>query len=39
MARQPELVGTITKRMIIADAIPETTGLYALLIAFMILLF
>lgn len=39
MARQPEMVGTITTRMILADAITETTGLYALLIAFMILLF
>ncbi len=39
MARQPEMVGTITTRMILADAITETTGLYALLVAFMILLF
>ena len=39
MARQPKKVGTITTRMILADAITETTGLYALLIAFMILLF
>jgi len=39
MSRQPEMVGTITTRMILADAITETTGLYALLIAFMILLF
>ncbi len=31
MARQPEMVGTITTRMILADAITETTGLYALL--------
>ncbi len=39
MSRQPEMVGAITTRMILADAITETTGLYALLIAFMILLF
>jgi len=38
MARQPEMVGTITTRMILADAIAETTGVYSLLIAFMILL-
>ena len=38
MARQPEMVGTITIRMIIADAIAESTGIYSLLIAFLILL-
>ena len=38
MARQPEMVGTITTRMLLADAVAETTGIYSLLIAFMILL-
>ena len=38
MARQPEMAGTITIRMIIADAIAESTGIYSLLIAFLILL-
>ncbi|ABR30167.1 ATP F0F1 synthase subunit C [Thermosipho melanesiensis] len=38
MARQPEMVGTITTRMLIADAVAESTGIYSLLIAFLILL-
>ncbi|SHH29300.1 F0F1 ATP synthase subunit C [Thermosipho atlanticus] len=38
MARQPELIGTITTRMLIADAVAESTGIYSLLIAFLILL-
>jgi F-type H+-transporting ATPase subunit c len=38
MARQPEMIGTLTTRMILADAIAETTGIYSLVIAFMILL-
>ncbi len=37
MARQPEMAGNLQIRMIIADAIAETTGLYGLLISFMIL--
>ncbi len=37
IARQPELANTITTRMLIADAIAETTGIYSLLIAFLIL--
>lgn len=37
MARQPEMAGSLQIRMMIADAIAETTGLYALLISFMIL--
>ncbi len=39
MARQPEMINALTTRMILADAVTETTGLYALLVAFMILLF
>ncbi|HCF38934.1 MAG TPA: ATP synthase F0 subunit C [Thermosipho africanus] len=38
MARQPEMVGTITTRMLLADAVAESTGIYSLLIAFLILL-
>ncbi|MBC7317661.1 ATP synthase F0 subunit C [Candidatus Bipolaricaulota bacterium] len=37
MARQPEMVNTLLRNMIIADAIAETTGIYSLLIAIMIL--
>jgi len=37
MARQPEMAGNLRISMIIADAIAETTGLYGLLISFMIL--
>lgn len=37
MARQPEAVGTLRSTMIMGCAIAETTGIYALLIAFMIL--
>jgi len=37
IARQPELANSITTRMLIADAVAETTGIYALLIAFLIL--
>ncbi|QTA37174.1 F0F1 ATP synthase subunit C [Thermosipho ferrireducens] len=38
MARQPEMVGTITTRMLLADAVAESTGIYSLLVAFLILL-
>lgn len=38
MARQPELQGPLTRTMILADAIAETTGVYSLIIA-MILIF
>ncbi|AKI96786.1 MAG: ATP synthase F0 subunit C [Thermotogae bacterium] len=38
MARQPELIGTLTTRMLLAMAVTESTGLYSLVIAFMILL-
>ncbi len=39
MARQPEMVSTLTTRMLLSQAVTESTGLYSLLIAFMILLF
>lgn len=37
MARQPEAAGTLRSTMIMGCAITETTGIYSLLIAFMIL--
>ena len=37
VGRQPEASGKITVTMIIGQAMAETTGLYALLIAFMLL--
>lgn len=37
MARQPEAAGTLRTNMIIGCAITETTGIYSLLIAFLIL--
>jgi len=37
MARQPEATGTLRSTMIMGCAISETTGIYSLLIAFMIL--
>ena len=37
MARQPEAVGTLRSTMIMGCAIAETTGIYALLISFLIL--
>ena len=37
MARQPESAGTLRSTMIMGCAIAETTGIYSLLIAFMIL--
>jgi F-type H+-transporting ATPase subunit c len=38
MSRQPEMMGTLTTRMLLAMAVTESTGLYSLVIAFMILL-
>ncbi|MFO7881703.1 MAG: F0F1 ATP synthase subunit C [Kosmotogaceae bacterium] len=38
MSRQPEMIGTLTTRMLLAMAVAESTGLYSLVIAFMILL-
>ena len=37
MARQPEAVGTLRSTMIMGCAIAETTGIYALIISFLIL--
>ncbi len=37
MARQPEMVGTLRSTMIMGCAIAETTGIYSLLIAFVII--
>jgi len=37
MARQPEAAGTLRSILFMGCAITETTGIYALLIAFMIL--
>ena len=37
MARQPEMTGTLRTNMILGCAIAETTGIYSLLIAFLIL--
>ena len=37
MARQPEAAGTLRSTMIMCCAIAETTGIYSLLISFLIL--
>lgn len=37
MARQPEAAGELRTNMILGCAITETTGIYSLLIAFLIL--
>ncbi len=37
MARQPEAAGTLRTNMIVGCAITETTGIYSLLISFLIL--
>ncbi len=37
MARQPEVAGTLRTNMIIGCAITETTGIYSMIIAFMIM--
>jgi F-type H+-transporting ATPase subunit c len=37
MARQPEVTGTLRTNMILGCAIAETTGIYSLLISFLIL--
>lgn len=36
MARQPEMAGTIRTSMLIGQAVSETTGLYGLIIAILI---
>ncbi len=37
MARQPEAAGTLRTNMILGCAVTETTGIYSLLISFLIL--
>ena len=37
IARQPKLQGVLTRTMLIADAIAETTGIYALVIALLLI--
>ena len=37
IGRQPEASGAITRTMIIGDALAETTGLYALVIALLLM--
>ena len=37
MARQPEMAGTLRTNMILGCAITETTGIYSLVIALLIL--
>ncbi len=37
IARQPELQAPITRTMLIADAIAESTGIYALVIALLLI--
>lgn len=37
IARQPELQGVLTRTMLLADAIAETTGIYSLIISILLL--
>ncbi|MBQ2737671.1 MAG: ATP synthase F0 subunit C [Clostridia bacterium] len=37
MARQPEMAGTLRTNMIIGCAVTETTGIYSLLIALLLM--
>lgn len=37
MARQPEMSNALLRTMVIADAIAETTGIYSLLVALVLL--
>ena len=37
IARQPELQGVLTRTMLLGDAIAETTGIYALIIAILLI--
>jgi F-type H+-transporting ATPase subunit c len=37
IARQPELQGQIIRTMLLADAVAETTGIYSLIIAILLL--
>ena len=38
MARQPEMAGTIRTTMLIGQAVSETTGLYGLIIAILLVM-
>jgi len=37
IARQPELQGVLTRTMLLADAVAETTGIYSLIISILLL--
>jgi len=37
LARQPELQGAIIRTMLLADAVAETTGIYSLVIAILLI--
>jgi F-type H+-transporting ATPase subunit c len=37
IARQPQLQGVLTRTMLLADAIAETTGIYSLIIALLLI--
>ena len=37
IARQPEMQGPLVRTMLIADAVAETTGIYALVISLLLL--
>ena len=37
IARQPQLQGVLTRTMLLADAIAETTGIYSLVIALLLI--
>ena len=37
IARQPELAGVLTRTMLLADAIAESTGIYALVISLLLI--
>ncbi|MCL2077206.1 MAG: ATP synthase F0 subunit C [Oscillospiraceae bacterium] len=37
IARQPEAGGTITRTLVIGDAIAETTGIYGLVVALLLM--
>lgn len=37
IARQPQLQGVITRTMLLADAIAETTGIYSLIISILLI--
>lgn len=37
VARQPEAVGVLTRTMLIGQAVSESTGIYSLVIAFLLI--